>query len=150
MRHYLFKMTINYSRKLRFHMYFSRLHQTILLEPGEILAHTIAANKNAPFGGCSSRFCVGESREENRGSAKRGGEARGGELTRGEERKWAECPACGEVVEARGKQVRLLTSQHNQTLRVHRARIVQAAARSSAAVFEYRWDNGTAGGWGMG
>lgn len=31
------------------------------------------------------------------------------------------CPACGKAVEARGKQERLLTSQHNQVVRLERS-----------------------------
>jgi predicted RNA-binding Zn-ribbon protein involved in translation (DUF1610 family) len=42
------------------------------------------------------------------------------EMTNGEGREQALCPACGEVMQARGKQERLLTSQQNQTLRLER------------------------------
>jgi predicted RNA-binding Zn-ribbon protein involved in translation (DUF1610 family) len=42
-------------------------------------------------------------------------------ITKGEEGEQALCPECGEEVEARGKQERLLTSQHNQVLRLERS-----------------------------
>jgi len=43
------------------------------------------------------------------------------EITKGEEGEPALCPECGEKMEARGKQERLLTSQHNQVLRLERS-----------------------------
>ncbi len=39
----------------------------------------------------------------------------------GGEGKRMECPECGKAVEARGKQERLLTSQHNQVVRLERS-----------------------------
>lgn len=42
------------------------------------------------------------------------------EITNGEGREQVRCPECGQEVEARGKQERLLTSQQNQTLRLER------------------------------
>jgi YgiT-type zinc finger domain-containing protein len=43
------------------------------------------------------------------------------EMTSGEEREPTLCPECGGRMEARGKQERLLTSQHNHTLRLERS-----------------------------
>ena len=43
------------------------------------------------------------------------------EITNAEGREPASCPECGQAVEARGKQERLLTSQHNQVLRLERS-----------------------------
>lgn len=43
------------------------------------------------------------------------------EMTNAEEREPVVCPECGEKLEARGKQARWLTSQHNQTLRLERS-----------------------------
>lgn len=42
-------------------------------------------------------------------------------MTNAEEREQTVCPECGEKLEARGKQERWLTSQHNQTLRLERS-----------------------------
>lgn len=43
------------------------------------------------------------------------------EISDGEGRERPLCTECGQEVEARGKQERLLTSQHNQTLRLERS-----------------------------
>jgi hypothetical protein len=42
------------------------------------------------------------------------------EMMCGEEGERLRCPTCGSELEMRGKQERLLTSQHNQTLRLER------------------------------
>jgi predicted RNA-binding Zn-ribbon protein involved in translation (DUF1610 family) len=42
------------------------------------------------------------------------------EMTSGEGGERMTCPVCGEELEARGKQERLLTSQYNQTMRIER------------------------------
>ncbi len=43
------------------------------------------------------------------------------DMTNAEGREQAICPECGQEAEARGKQERLLTSQHNQVLRLERS-----------------------------
>jgi hypothetical protein len=43
------------------------------------------------------------------------------EITEKGEAERALCPACGKALEARGKQERLLTSQHNQVVKLERS-----------------------------
>lgn len=42
------------------------------------------------------------------------------EMTRGEGGEGLACPTCGKELEMRGRHERVLTSQHNQTLRIER------------------------------